>query len=67
MESWFPIIIQYDTGEIFKCNSPSEIINGKSFRVLDTRYAAHDIKEAGQNGLTTTVCQNAADTKESGL
>jgi hypothetical protein len=25
------------------------------------------IAEAGQNGLTTTVCQNAADTKESGL
>jgi hypothetical protein len=29
--------------------------------------AAQKAAEAGQNGLTTTVCQNAADTKESGL
>ncbi len=41
--SYFPVLIQYTTGEKFVANTPEDIENGKAFTVLKTNYSHQNI------------------------
>lgn len=42
--SHFPLLVKYDNGEEMIIEHPSDIINGKGFKVLKTNYILQDNK-----------------------